>query len=143
MAEQKIVSVKVDDAEIFPLDAHYAVTRQSSQAGTRVGNSMQARAYFHADVSDKNLNKPANIIKLWKIATETKEPAHNVTIQYYKSDDQVLHSVKFTGWVSAFEMYNGSGNGNARPGAEGHTMLFCELTVMLDDSNFPKHTFTT
>ena len=33
--------------------------------------------------------------------------------------------------------------GGGRPGEAGHTMLYCELTVMLDDTNFSKHSMST
>jgi hypothetical protein len=153
MPEMKRVLVDIDGTEISAIEAHYVVSRASNQFGQRVANSMRARAYFYADIRETSTNGPDKVVSLWKIATETSDPLHSVTITFYKNDTDELVVVKFKGWISIFEVWNPAvstgESGNAGMGGTGGpslnsltqygNVLFCELGVVLDDENLSNH----
>jgi hypothetical protein len=156
-ATMKRAVVTVDDVEISAEEAHYVVRRTSNQVGRRLGGSMEAKAFFWADISDQSRNDADKIIKLWKMATETEDPLHKVEIAFYAEDaNKRVQTIKFQGWVSVFETFNPaiSGNGagaSSIGGSAGPTMtaqrqygnlLYCELSVVLDETNFSRHQVT-
>jgi hypothetical protein len=51
-ATYKRVLVEVDSVKFYPIEAKYAVSRAANQAGRRIGESMQARAYIWVDPHD-------------------------------------------------------------------------------------------
>ncbi|HEY0096276.1 MAG TPA: hypothetical protein VGB96_18245, partial [Archangium sp.] len=97
-------------------------------------------------------------IELRKMATETKDPLHKVSITYYSEDgDRVLSNVEFMGWINNFEFYNPAIGGESRGAGMGHAgaptpalnspngynnLLYLEMAVVLDEANVSKHKFT-
>jgi hypothetical protein len=158
MATLKRAVVKIDGTEISTIEAHYVVSRAANPAGRRIGDSMRARAYFYADISDTARNTQDNVIKLWKMATETADPLHDVEIAFFMDEEEKrLQTVQFKGWISIFESFNpavsGNGTGSAGMGGAGTgpsmtslqqfgNVLFCELQVVLDDANISNHQLT-
>lgn len=141
MEGHRRVTVDIDGTEISALEAHYVVNRSSNQHGQRIGGTMQARAWFIAEIRNEAGNPPDNVIKLWNIATESTDPLHDVTITFYKNDVDVLNVAKFRGWISTFEAYRpalGAGPG----GGESANLLHCEIAVVLDSQTTSKHKFT-
>jgi hypothetical protein len=153
MSTMKRAVVTVDGTDIQCIEAHYVVTRTSNPSGRRIGDSMRANAFFWAELGDTARNDADKVIRLWEMATETTDPLHRVEIAYYDEDaGKRLQTVKFQGWLSRFETFtpaldhnvngNGSGNGQSPNLANYKHVLFCELTVVLDDKNISKHELT-
>lgn len=155
-ATYKRVLVEVDSVKFYPIEAKYAVSRASNQAGRRIGESMQARAYIWVDPHDTARLSQSHLVELWKMATETKDPLHKVSITYYAEDgEKVLSNVEFMGWIGVFQFTNpvlsGMGGMGGDLGAEGaamttqvgyNNMVYLELVVALDESSVSKHKFT-
>ena len=155
-ATYKRVMVEVDDVKFYPVEARYALKRDSNHVGRRVGNSVAAKAYIWADAHDVHAISQDDTIALWKFATETSDPLHKVSITYYAEDgSRVLSNVEFKGWISVFEYFNPALNGNGAisgaamgGGQAAHSMtgynnlLYMELSVVLDESAVSAHKFT-
>lgn len=151
----KRVMLDIDSVKFFPLEVKYAMSRSANQVGRRVGESMVSRAYVWVDPHDIARLTQSHLIELWKMATETKDPLHKITITWYLEDgDKVLASAEFQGWISVFQFSNPSISGV--PGAGGdlgkkaeamtsqvayNNMLYLELAVVLDETNVAKHKF--
>lgn len=152
----KRVMVRIDNVEFFPIEARYSLSRAANQVGRRIGDSLQARAFIWADAHDTSRISQNSTMELWKMATESKDPLHKVSITYYSEDaDKVLANVEFQGWISVFEFSNpsleGGNEARAEMGGRGATMntvagynnlLYLELAVVLDEANVQKHKFT-
>lgn len=155
-ATYKRVLVEVDSVKFYPIEAKYAVSRAANQAGRRIGESMQARAYIWVDPHDTARLSQSHLVELWKMATETKDPLHKVSITYYSEDgEKVLSNVEFQGWIGVFQFTNpvmsGMGGLSGELGGEGaaltsqvgyNNMLYLELVVALDEASVSKHKFT-
>lgn len=143
MATYKRVMVEIDSLKFFPLEARYAAGRSSNQVGRRIGESLQAKASIFVDAHDSSNIPQASIVELWKLATESKDPLHKVTLTWYQEDaDKVLSAVEFMGWVSKFEFLNPSAANNKADFAGVSNLLHVEFTVSLDEANISKHRFT-
>ena len=106
-ATYKRVMVQVDSVKFYPIEARYSLSRSANQVGRRIGDSLQGRAFIYADIHDISRITQDDVINLWKMATETKDPLHKVAITYYSEDEsKVLNNVEFMGWISVFETYN-------------------------------------
>lgn len=155
-ATYKRVMCQIDAIKFYPIEARYSLSRSANQVGRRVGDSLQGRAYIFADVHDISRITQDDVINLWKIATESKDPLHKVAITYYSEDgDKVLNSVEFMGWISVFEEYNPaiSDSGGKSAGMGGtaaaaasltgyNNIMYIELAVVLDEANVTKHKLT-
>lgn len=140
-ATYKRVMVEIDSVKFFPLEAQYQFSRNANQVGRRIGESMQGRAHVLVDAHDTSNISQSNLVELWKVATESKDPLHKVTITWYQEDgDKVLASAEFMGWLSVFEFVNPSLAGGNATGI--NNLLRIELTVVLDEANVSKHKFT-
>ena len=155
-ATYKRVLVEIDSVKFYPIEAKYAVSRAANQAGRRIGESMQARAYIWVDPHDTARLSQNQMVELWKMATETKDPLHKVSITYYAEDgEKVLSNAEFMGWIGVFQFTNpvlsGMVGAAGDLGAEGaalttqvgyNNMLYLELVVALDEASVSKHKFT-
>jgi hypothetical protein len=155
-ATYKRVLVEVDSVKFYPIEAKYAVSRAANQAGRRIGESMQSRAYIWVDPHDTARLSQSHLVELWKMATETKDPLHKISITYYSEDgEKVLSNVEFMGWIGVFQFTNpvlsGIGGMSGDLGREGaaltsqvgyNNMLYLELVVALDEASVSKHKFT-
>ena len=155
-ATYKRVMCTIDSTKFYPVEARYSLSRSANQVGRRVGDSLQGRAYIFADIHDVSRITQDDVINLWKMATESKDPLHKIAITYYAEDgDKVLNSVEFMGWISVFETTNpaltntggrqaGLGNtGAAAASLSGYNnIMYLELAVVLDETNVTKHKFT-
>lgn len=147
-ATMKRAVVSIDGAEIHCIEAHYVVTRASNPSGRRIGDSMRARAFFYAEIADTARNDADKVIQIWKLATETEDPLHKIEIAYYAEDaGKRLETIKFQGWISTFETFNpalaGTGTTGGGMNLSGYAnVLYCEITVVLDDKNISKHQLT-
>ena len=158
-ATYKRVLAEVDSVKFYPIEAKYAVSRAANQAGRRIGESMQARAFIWVDPHDTARLSQSHLIELWKMATETKDPLHKVSITYYAEDgEKVLSNVEFMGWIGVFQFTNpvlsgmtGAATVAGDIGSEGaaltsqvgyNNMLYLELIVALDEASVSKHKFT-
>ena len=140
-ATYKRAMVEIDAVKFFPLEAQYQFSRNANQVGRRIGESMQGRAHILVDAHDTSNISQSNLVELWKVATESKDPLHKVTITWYQEDgDKVLASAEFMGWLSVFEFVNPSIAGGNTTGL--NNLLRIELTVVLDEANVSKHKFT-
>jgi len=151
----KRVSVEIGSVKFYPLEAKYALNRSANQVGRRIGESLVGRAYIWADAHATDNLSQAHQIQLWKIATETKDPLHKVTITWYAEDgDKVLTSAEFMGWISVFQYNNpkmsatpgapamlGSDSAAATAQMGYNNLLYLELIVVLDETNVSKHKF--
>lgn len=156
-ATYKRVMCEIDPGvKFFPMEAKYTLNRQANNVGRRVGESLQGRAYIWVDAAQiDNLPQTAQV-ELWKMATESKDPLHKVSITYYLDDsDKVLSNIEFMGWISVFQYTNpkvsnvpgaGGSLGGADPTATASlsftNLLYLELAVVLDEANVTKHKFT-
>ena len=152
----KRVMVRIGNVEFFPIEARYSLSRAANQVGRRIGDSLQARAFIWADAHDTSRISQNSTMDLWKLATESKDPLHKVSITYYSEDaDKVLANAEFMGWISVFEFSNptmdaGMGGGpemgsrhSALTSQAGYNnILYLELAVVLDEANVQKHKFT-
>ena len=152
----KRVMIEIDSVKFYPLEAKYSLTRNANQMGRRIGESLVGRAYVWVDAHAIDNISQAHQIELWKMATETKDPLHKVSITWYSEDgDKVLTNAEFMGWVSVFQYNNPKVS--AMPGAAGsmgdegatataqmgyNNILYLELVVVLDETNVSKHKFT-
>ena len=155
-ATYKRVMCEIGPVKFFPMEAKYTLNRQANSVGRRVGESLVGRAYLWVDAAHIDNISQAHQIELWKMATESKDPLHKVSITYYLDDsDKVLSNVEFMGWVSVFHYTNpkvsnvpGSGGamGEAGVGTSASmsftNLLYLELAVVLDEPNVSKHKFT-
>ncbi len=152
----KRVMIEIDSVKFYPLEAKYALTRNSNQVGRRIGESLVGRAYVWVDAHAIDNISQAHQIELWKMATETKDPLHKVSITWYSEDgDKVLTNAEFMGWVSVFQYNNpkisaipGTAGSMGQEAATGtsqvgyNNLLYLELVVVLDETNVTKHKFT-
>lgn len=155
-ATYKRVMCEVDGVKFFPLEAKYSLTRQANNVGRRVGESLAGRAYIWVDAAHIDNISQNNQVELWKMATESKDPLHKVSITYYLDDsDKVLSNVEFMGWISVFQYTNpkvsnipgsggniGSGDATTTASVSFTNLLYLELAVVLDEGNVTKHKFT-
>ena len=141
MATYKRAMVQLDSVKFYPLEAQYQFSRNANQVGRRIGESMVGRAHILVDAHDTSNISQDNLIELWKVATESKDPLHKVSITWYAEDgDKVLAAAEFMGWVSIFEFVNPSIAGGSTTGI--NNLLRIELAVVLDEANVTKHKFT-
>ena len=152
----KRVMIEVDGVKFFPLEVKYSLTRNANQVGRRIGESLVGRAYVWVDAHAIDNISQAHQIELWKMATETKDPLHKVSITWYSEDgDKVLTNAEFMGWISVFQYNNPKVS--VMPGSAGsmgaeaasataqlgyNNVLYLELVVVLDETNVTKHKFT-
>lgn len=155
-ATYKRVMCQIDSVKFYPIEARYSLSRSANQVGRRIGDSLQGRAFIFADIHDTSRITQDDVINLWKIATESKDPLHKVAITYYAEDgDRVLNSVEFMGWISVFETFNPAiSDGGGRAAGMGGTqaavasltgynnIMYMELAVVLDEANVAKHKLT-
>ena len=157
-ATYKRVMVEVGGLRFFPVEARYSLSRSANQVGRRIGDSLQGRAFMYCDAHDTSRLSQEDAIELWKMATETRDPLHKVSITYYAEDgDRVLSNVEFMGWINNFEFYNPAITGESRGATMGHggapqpalsspsgynNLLYLEMAVVLDEANVSKHKFT-
>ncbi len=155
-ATYKRVMLEIDSVKFFPVEAKYTLNRQANNVGRRVGESLVGRAYAWVDAAAIDNITQNDQVELWKMATESKDPLHKVSITYYLDDsDKVLSNVEFMGWISVFQYTNpkisnvpGAGGtiGSADASATGTmsfaNLLYLELAVVLDEANVTKHKFT-
>jgi hypothetical protein len=155
-ATYKRVMVQVDSVKFYPIEARYSLSRSANQVGRRIGDSLQGRAFIYADIHDVSRITQDDVINLWKMATESKDPLHKVAITYYSEDEsKVLNNVEFMGWISVFETYNpalndGGGRTAGMGGSQAATtsitgynnLMYMELAVVLDEANVAKHKLT-
>ena len=155
-ATYKRVMCQIDSVKFYPIEARYSLSRSANQVGRRIGDSLQGRAFIFADIHDVSRITQDDVINLWKIATESKDPLHKVAITYYAEDgDRVLNSVEFMGWISVFETFNpaisdgggkAAGMGGTQAAASSLTgynnIMYVELAVVLDEANVTKHKLT-
>jgi hypothetical protein len=152
----KRVMIEIDSVKFYPLEVKYALQRAANQVGRRIGESLSGRAFVWVDAHAIDNISQAHQIELWKMATETKDPLHKVSITWYSEDgDKVLTNAEFSGWISVFQYNNPKvsaipGSAGAM-GGEGATstaqvgynnLLYMELVVVLDETNVSKHKFT-
>jgi hypothetical protein len=151
----KRVSIEIGSVKFFPLEVKYTLNRSANQVGRRIGESLVGRAYVWADAHATDNLSQAHQVELWKMATESKDPLHKVSITWFSEDaDKVLSNAEFMGWVSVFQYNNPKIS--ATPGAptvlgsEGtgataqvgyNNLLYLELVVVLDETNVSKHKF--
>jgi len=152
----KRVMIEIDSVKFYPLEVKYSLTRAANQVGRRIGESLVGRAYVWVDAHATDNISQAHQIELWKMATETKDPLHKVSVTWYSEDgDKVLTNAEFMGWISVFQYNNPKVS--ALPGATGamgtesamataqvgyNNVLYIELVVVLDETNVTKHKFT-
>jgi hypothetical protein len=155
-ATYKRVMLEIDSVKFFPVEAKYTLNRQANNVGRRVGESLVGRAYVWVDAAAIDNISQNNQVELWKMATESKDPLHKVSITYYLDDsDKVLSNIEFMGWISVFQFTNpkvsnvpGTGGtiGTMDAAATGTmsfaNLLYLELAVVLDEANVTKHKFT-
>ena len=155
-ATYKRVMLEIDSVKFFPVECKYTLNRQANNVGRRVGESLVGRAYAWVDAAQVDNITQNNQIELWKMATESKDPLHKVSITYYLDDsDKVLSNIEFMGWISVFQYTNpkvsnvpGTGGtmGSADAAATGTmsfaNLLYLGLAVVLDEANVAKHKFT-
>jgi len=136
-ATYKRVLCEVDGIKFHPNEARYHVGRAANQVGRRIGESIQARATVWLDAHDTSRLTQKDLLELWKVATESKDPLHKLIITYYAEDgDKVLSGVEAMAWISSFEFSNPAGG-------EGiNNLLQMEFTIVLDEDNVSKHKFT-
>ena len=152
----KRVMIEIDSVKFFPLEVKYSLTRNANQVGRRIGESLVGRAYVWVDAHATDNISQAHQIELWKMATETKDPLHKVSVTWYSEDgDKVLTNAEFMGWISVFQYNNPKVSATplaaGNMGTEGATgaaqlgynnLLYLELVVVLDETNVSKHKFT-
>lgn len=152
----KRVMIEIDSVKFYPLEVKYSLSRNANQVGRRIGESLVGRAYVWVDAHAIDNISQAHQIELWRMATETKDPLHKVSITWYSEDgDKVLTNSEFMGWVSVFQYNNPKVS--AMPGTAGtmgiesattsaqlgyNNVLYLELVVVLDETNVSKHKFT-
>jgi hypothetical protein len=155
-ATYKRVMLEIDSIKCFPMEVKYALSRAANNVGRRVGESLAGRAYVWVDAAHIDNLSQASQIELWKMATESKDPLHKVSITYYLDDsDKVLANIEFMGWISVFQFSNpkvsmppmgGGGMGeiaaNATASSSFTNLLYLELATVLDETNVSKHKFT-
>ena len=106
-ATYKRVMLEIDSIKCFPMEVKYALSRAANNVGRRVGESLAGRAYVWVDAAHIDNLSQASQIELWKMATESKDPLHKVSITYYLDDsDKVLANIEFMGWISVFQFSN-------------------------------------
>jgi hypothetical protein len=153
----KRVAVDIGGVKFYPVEAKYSLARNANQAGRRIGDSLQARAYIWLDAHDTSRLTQDQMIQLWKKATDPKDNPEKVSITYYHEDgDRVLSNVEFNGWISVFQTYNPAPNGQsliaAGDGSTGgvatqsfsgyNNVLYMEVVASLDEPNVSKHKLT-
>ena len=153
----KRVMVDLGGVKFYPVEAKYSLARNANQAGRRIGDSLQARAYIWLDAHDTARLSQDQMIQLWKKATDPKDNPEKVSITYYHEDgDRVLSNVEFNGWISVFQTHNpapngqslvaggdGSTNGVATQSFSGYNnVLYIEVVAALDEPNVSKHKLT-
>jgi hypothetical protein len=155
-ATYKRVMVEIGNLKFYPIEARYSLSRNANQVGRRIGDSLQGRAFVYCDAHDMSRITQDDTMELWKMATESKDPLHKVSITYYSEDgDRVLSNVEFMGWINVFEFFNPALNGESRGASMGgvgqsalasttgyNNVLYIELAVVLDEANVSKHKFT-
>ena len=154
----KRVAVDIGGVKFWPVEAKYSLARNANQAGRRIGDSLQARAYIWLDAHDTSRLSQDQMIQLWKKATDAKDNPEKVSITYYHEDgDRVLSNVEFNGWISVFQTYNpapggqsliGAGDGSTQAGVATQSfsgynnVLYLELVAAVDEPNVSKHKLT-
>jgi hypothetical protein len=155
-ATYKRVMLEIDSIKFFPMEVKYALSRAANNVGRRVGESLAGRAYVWVDAAHIDNLSQANQIELWKMATESKDPLHKVSITYYLDDsDKVLSNIEFMGWISVFQFSNpkvsmppmgggamGQVGANTTASNSFTNLLYLELATVLDETNVSKHKFT-
>lgn len=152
----KRVMIEIDSVKFFPLEVKYSLNRSANQVGRRIGESLVGRTYVWVDAHATDNISQAHQIELWRMATETKDPLHKVSVTWYSEDgDKVLTNAEFMGWISVFQYNNPKVS--AMPGSAGamgneaasttaqlgyNNLLYLELVVVLDETNVTKHKFT-
>lgn len=149
------VEVKIGDVSFKPVEAKYSVSRDTNKVGHPMGDSLMARAYIWLDAHDQEALAQADMIKLWKKATDPKDNPEKVSITYYADGEKVLSSVEFMGWISIFQTVNPTqGTNSVRAGGDGsrgvatesmtgyNNILYLELVAALDAKNVAKHKLT-
>jgi len=152
----KRVKCKVGSVEFFPIEAKYALSRAANQVGRRVGESLVGRAHIWVDPNDLARISQDNLVALWRLATEARDPLYRVEMTWYLEDgDRVLCSAEFQGWISVFQFTNpamGVAPGLASTvsaiasvsdsALQYNNILYLELVVVLDEPSVSKHRFT-
>jgi hypothetical protein len=155
----KRVMVDIGGVKFYPVEAKYSLARNANQAGRRIGDSLQARAYMWVDAHDTARLSQDQMIQLWKKATDPKDNPEKVSITYYHEDgDKVLSNVEFNGWISVFQTINpapgqstllpaGDSNnsavGVATQSFSGYNnIVYMEIVAALDEPNVSKHKLT-
>ena len=157
----KRVMVDIGGVKFFPIEAKYSLARNANQAGRRIGDSLQARAYIWLDAHDTARLSQDQMIQLWKKATDPKDNPEKVSITYYHEDaTRVLTNVEFNGWISVFQTYNPAPGGQSlrAAGGDGSTggtsgvatqsfsgynnVLYLEVVAAVDEPNVSKHKLT-
>lgn len=154
----KRVMVDIGGVKFYPIEAKYSLARNANQAGRRIGDSLQARAYIWLDAHDTARLSQDQMIQLWKKATDPKDNPEKVSITYYHEDgDRVLSNVEFNGWISVFQTFNpapgtssmiGAGDGSNTGGVATQSfsgynnVLYLEVVAAVDEPNVSKHKLT-
>jgi hypothetical protein len=157
MTTYKPVFVEIGKVSFVPIEARYVVQRGIAPDGNRMSGDIKAYADIWIDAHDVNKLSQDDAIELWKLATETKNNPHKVSITYYTEDgDRVLSNAEFQGWISDFVFYNpgldgGSGEQAAQMGghvARGvragayNNILYLHVVANLREDAIGKHKFT-
>ena len=153
----KPVFVEIDKVSFVPIEARYVVARGIAPDGSRVSGDIKAHAHIWIDAHDTNKLTQDDAIELWKMATETKNEPHKVSITYYTEDgDRVLGNAEFQGWISDYVFYNpglDSGDGDEGSSMGGHAtrgiragaynnILYLHVVANLREDAVGKHKFT-
>lgn len=154
----KRVMVDIGGVKFYPVEAKYSLARNANQAGRRIGDSLQARAYLWVDAHDTARLSQDQMIQLWKKATDPKDNPEKVSITYYHEDgDRVLSNVEFNGWISVFQTLNpapgqnsllGAGDGANTSGVATQSftgynnIVYMEVVAAMDEPNVSKHKLT-
>ena len=155
----KRVMVDIGGVKFYPVEAKYSLARNANQAGRRIGDSLQARAYLWVDAHDTARLSQDQMIQLWKKATDPKDNPEKVSITYYHEDgDKVLSNVEFNGWISVFQTINPApGQSSFLPGGDSsnsnvgvatqsfsgyNNIVYIEIVAALDEPNVSKHKLT-
>jgi hypothetical protein len=141
-ATYKRVQAEVGSVRFYPLEAKYEISRGADETGRRTASPLVGRAHLWCDAGNTDSLSQEGQVELWRMATESEQPLHKVSITYYQEDgDKVLATVQFMGWVSVFQ-YTTPTNSSLQSQVSYKNLLYIKLTLVLDETNASQHKFT-
>jgi hypothetical protein len=135
MASPTRSTVTVDGTKFDAVSTQVTFTTAKDRAGMPQMGSLQTEIKVWVDFHDDTNLPHASLKKLFELANVvTRDKVKDIKIEFWKDDahQDALCSYTFKGWISGFQTYNPTSDGN---GSVNH-LLVLDLEPALNQANF-------